>query len=289
MISNGKQRSLSFTQIRPIEEYGIVREDEVNDFKVKYRNHRKNQLKQTLKKPKSDKTVELRSRIQNNQLKTSESSSLDGIDHDFKIKNHFWKYVKLIFEKPAMVFPSFDKDACYQLFKNCFSRSKINRLNIPAWMPQYDNPKKSFNLRPPSYRDISKIISKMKAGVAACPLNQISVFTLKKCPYLRTYLTCLIQRLWKGQNISFCLENGSYHINILMYKSDDPLNRSITLENVFLKVYTLFIRNRIFEYLKANDCIKCRVQKGFIPKISATIEHTLHTLYGTPKENRKHK
>ena len=150
-------------------EYGIVREDEVNDFKVKYRNHTKNQLKQTLKKMKSDKTEEntsetryvsklLRSRIQNNQSKTNESSSHDGIDHDSKIKNHFWKYVKLIFEKPAMVFPQFDKDACYQFFKNCFSRSKINRFNIPAWMPQYDNPEKSFTLQPPSYRDISKIV-----------------------------------------------------------------------------------------------------------------------------------
>ena len=39
-------------------EYGIVREDEVNDFKVKYGNHTKNQLKQTLKKLKSDKTAE---------------------------------------------------------------------------------------------------------------------------------------------------------------------------------------------------------------------------------------
>ena len=83
-------------------EYRIVREDEVNDFKVKYRNHTKNQLKQTLKKLKSDKTAEntfatryvsklLRSRIQNNQSRTYESSSLDGIDHDSKIKNHFWK------------------------------------------------------------------------------------------------------------------------------------------------------------------------------------------------------
>ena len=63
-------------------EYGIVREDEVNDFKVKYRNHTKNQLKQTLQKLKSDKTAEntsetryvsklLRSRIQNNQSKTN--------------------------------------------------------------------------------------------------------------------------------------------------------------------------------------------------------------------------
>ena len=193
-------------------EYGIVREDEVNDFKEKYRNHTKNQLKQTLRKLKSDKTAEntsetryvsklLRSRIQNNQAKANESSSLDGIDHDSKIKNHFWKYVKLIFEKPAMGFPQFDKDACYQFFKNCFSRSKINRFNVPVWMPKYDNPKNSFNLQTPSYRDISKIISKIKAGAAACPLDQVSALTLKKCPYLRTYHTCLIQKLWKGQNI----------------------------------------------------------------------------------------
>ena len=80
-------------------EYRIVREEEVNDFKVKYRNHTKNQLKQTPRKLKSDTTAEntsetrhvselLRSRIQNNQSKANESSSVDGIDHDSKIKNH---------------------------------------------------------------------------------------------------------------------------------------------------------------------------------------------------------
>ena len=151
-----------------------------------------------------------------------------------------------------MVFPQFDKDACYQFFKNWFSRSKINRFNIPAWMPQYDNPKKSFNLQPPSYRDISK----------------------------RTYLTCLIQKLWKGQNIPSFWKKA---VTILIYKSDDPSDpknfRPITLENVFLKVYTSFIRNRIFEYLKANDYIECRMQKGFIPKISEIIEHTQQLAY----------
>ena len=53
----------------------------------------------------------------------------------------------------------------------------------------------------------------------------------------------------------------------------------ITLENVFLKVYASFIRNQIFEYLKANDYIECRMQKGFIPKISGTIEHTHQLVY----------
>ena len=94
----------------------------------------------------------------------------------------------------------------------------------------------------------------MKAGAAACPLDQVSVLTLKKCPYLRTYLTCLIQKLWKGQNIRSVWKKA---VTILIYKSGDPSNpknfRPITPENVFLKVYTSFIRNRIFEYLKAND------------------------------------
>ena len=116
----------------------------------------------------------------------------------------------------------------------------------------------------------------MKAGAAACLLDQVSVLTLKKCPYLRTYLTCLILKLWKGQNIPSVWKN-------LIYKNDDPSDpknfRPITLENVFLKVYTSFIRNRIFEYLKANDYIECRVQKGFIPKISGTIELTQQLAY----------
>ena len=188
-----------------------------------------------------------------------------------------------------MVFPSFDKDACYQFFKNCFSRSKINGFNIPAWMPQYDNPEKSFNLQPPSDRDISKIISLMKAGATACPFDQISVLTLKKRPCLRTYLMCLIQKLWKGQT---CRLFGKRQF-ILIYKSNDPSNpknfRPITLENVFLKVYTSFIRNRIFEYLKANNYIKCRVQKGFIPKISGTIEHTQQLAYIIWHAKRKQK
>ena len=107
----------------------------------------------------------------------------------------------------------------------------------------------------------------MKAGAAACPLAQVSVLTLKKCPYLKTYLTCLIQKLWKGQNIPSVWKKA---VIILIYKSDDPSNpknfRPITLENVFLKVYTLFIRNRIFEYLKANDYIECKVQKALFQK-----------------------
>ena len=87
-----------------------------------------------------------------------------------------------------------------------------------------------------------------------------------------------------------CLEKGSYRI---IYKNDDHLNpknfRPITLENVFLKVDTSFIRNWTFEYLKANDYIECRVQKGFIPKIRVTIEHTQQLAYIIRQAKRKQK
>ena len=131
----------------------------------------------------------------------------------------------------------------------------------------------------------------MKAGAGACPLDQVSVLTSKKCPYLRTYLTCLILKLWKGQNIPSVWKKA---VTILIYKSVHPSNpknfRPITLENVFLKVYTSFIRNLIFEYLKANDYIECRVQNALFQKSVEQLNthSSLYTLYGMPKENRKH-
>ena len=107
-----------------------------------------------------------------------------------------------------MVFPQSDKDACYQFFKNCFSRSKINRFNIPAWMPQYDKPKKSFNLQPLSYRDLSKIISKMKAGAAVCPLDQVSVLTLKKMSPLENISDVCYSKALEGSKHPICLEKS---------------------------------------------------------------------------------
>ena len=89
----------------------------------------------------------------------------------------------------------------------------------------------------------------------------------------------------EGSKHPVCLEKA---MTILIHKSDDPSNpknfRPITLENVFLKVYTSFIRNRIFEYLKAN--VECRIQKGFIPKISATIEHTAVCIHYTARQKK---
>ena len=67
-------------------------------------------------------------------------------------------------------------------------------------------------------------------------------------------------------------------VTILIHKkdsADDPANyRPITLEPVFLKVFTSLLRNRILAFLKSNNYIEHNIQKGFLAKISGTYEHT---------------
>ena len=63
-----------------------------------------------------------------------------------------------------------------------------------------------------------------------------------------------------------------------MHKKDtaeDLANfRPITLEPVFLKVFTSLLWNRILAFLKGNNHIEHNIQKSFVPKISGTYKHT---------------
>ena len=70
---------------------------------------------------------------------------------------------------------------------------------------------------------------------------------------------------------------------ILIHKKNDttsPENfRPITLQTVPLKVFTSSLRNAMFTFLLANNFIEHKIQKGFIPHISGTLEHTVQMAY----------
>ena len=67
-------------------------------------------------------------------------------------------------------------------------------------------------------------------------------------------------------------------VTVLIHKKGDPSVPAnftpITLESVPLKVFTSLIRNRMFDFLLKNRYLEHNIQKGFIPKISRTYEHT---------------
>ncbi|CAB4041462.1 Hypothetical predicted protein [Paramuricea clavata] len=117
----------------------------------------------------------------------------------------------------------------------------------------------------------------MKPSGSPCPLDQISVICLKRCPYLRTYLTEIIHAAWSSGIVP---SEWKKACTILIHKKDEtdnPANfRPITLESVPLKVFTSCLRNKIFAFLFENNYIEHDIQKGFTPNVAGTVEHTAH-------------
>ena len=120
----------------------------------------------------------------------------------------------------------------------------------------------------------------MKASGSPCPLDQVSVICLKRCPYLRTYLTAIVVEIWKSGHIPVTWKKA---FSILIHKkgeSDKPKNfRPITLEPVLLKVFTSLLRDRIYGFLQENNYIECQIQKGFTQRPSGTLERTYNLSY----------
>ena len=68
-------------------------------------------------------------------------------------------------------------------------------------------------------------------------------------------------------------------VTILIHKKGESEDSAkflpMTLELVTLKIFTACLRDKIFEFLKENNYIEHNLQKGFIPKLSGTFEHTV--------------
>ena len=113
------------------------------------------------------------------------------------------------------------------------------------------------------------------------PLDQISIICLKKCPYLRTYITAICAKVWETNHIPSSWKRA---VSILIYKKDSTDNSAnfrpiITLEPVALKIFTSSLRNKICAFLHQNNFIESHIQKGFVHNMSGTFEHTAHLAY----------
>ena len=65
---------------------------------------------------------------------------------------------------------------------------------------------------------------------------------------------------------------------VLVHKKGDTLDpanfRPITLKSIPLKISTSCLRDSMFASLKANDFIEHKIQKGFLPQLTGTFDHT---------------
>ena len=141
-------------------------------------------------------------------------------------------------------------------------------------MKTLNKPSHNFNLDSPWYTEFTKVIMRMKSGASPCPLDQISVIPLKKCPYLRTFLWKIISSVWTRAEFPKAWKQG---ITILAYKKGfdtDPANfRPITPQPIMSKIFTSIIRNRLYNFVAENKYIESNVQKGFWDDIWGCYKH----------------
>ena len=263
---------------------------------LKYKEFSKQQLKQELKNLKRNTHENLRSikyvaKLLRGKLagKQNANDTCNSVDHNNEIKNNFWAYTKKFLEAGEKLKPEFNKLICTDYFKNFLRCSNpMRRFSIPSWISRFKEPDQAFDESPPTYREISKIIHKMKASGSPCPLDQIPIIVFKKSPYLRSYLTMIISKIWTAREIPTIWKKAA---SILIHKSNsvnEPENfRPITLESVPLKVFTSALRNKMFHFLRTNGFIEQRIQKGFIPGISGNYEHTAHLAHLIRQAKRK--
>ena len=159
---------------------------------------------------------------------------------------------------------------------------------MPSWIPATNTPVKQFDTSTPTYNDVARVINRMRSSASACPLDQIPVLVLKKCPIIRTALHQLISECWKQSDIP---QIWKHAMMVLIYKKGDaadPSNfRPITLQPVMYKVLSSIYRNRLHRYMRDNCYLDTHVQKGFWPGCDGVNEH-LELLTHIMKDARRH-
>ena len=218
----------------------------------------------------------LRNASQNNLDDQTTQNHNEVFNHDNYIGRNFWDYVKNILNKNTSLLPTFSMIECLTYFKRTLSAINTHKLFcIPSWIPKLSEPVINFDLEPPTYRQVTNIIRRMKACASPCPLDQLSIICFKRCPFLRTYLTEVIRSVWSSKSVPAEWKKAC---SVLIHKkgnTNDPSNfRPITLESIPLKVFTSYLRNAMFSFLTANNFIEQKIQKGFTPNLSGTLEHT---------------
>ena len=246
---------------------GVLDRDLNKDLDEKYSKHSSKELKKLLKSLKANESplqeVKFVSHLLRSKLGKSNNNPIIE-NHDEYIAKNFWGFVKNVVSKEARLSPTFTKLQCINYFTKVLSSVLPNkRFAIPSWIPCLNQPSQPFNLDPPTYQKVTQVINRMKASASPCPLDKISVICFKRCPFLRSYLTEIIRRVWSCGEIPLEWKRAC---TVLAHKkgtTDDPANfRPITLQSVPLKIFTSCLRDSIFEFLQKIATLNNRFKRA---------------------------
>src|SRR6218665_896501 len=84
----------------------------------------------------------------------------------------------------------FSEGSGAKYFKSILSNLKTKYYStFSSWILKLPELRITFDMTPPSYKEITKAIAKVKARSSSCSFDQINYIMLMQCPILRTMLS----------------------------------------------------------------------------------------------------
>ena len=121
------------------------------------------------------------------------------------------------------------------------------------------------------YKEITKIIFKMKSSTSPCPFDQISIVVLIKCSYRRIYLWRIISASWTRGGFPTVWKPRT---TVLVYKKNSNEDLSnfipITLQPVLSKYFASILCSRIYDF---GSCAIILVHDAIVPKWNSLVKN----------------
>lgn len=186
-----------------------------------------------------------------------------------------WQFSKKIFDPPLTGKPSFGEEECYSHFKKTYTDKdrSVPFQPLPD-MTRPPPPKVLFKGKPPSLKQLEKIVLKKKARNAP-GMNGLPYLVYKKCPALLKLLELIYVRVWKEKRVP---RQWQMAIIILLQKKADVSSpgvmRPIALLNVEGRIFFTDMQHRLSRFMIDNKYWDTQLQKGFLEKVAGCIEHS---------------
>ena len=192
-----------------------------------------------------------------------------------------YRAVASLFEEPAGS-PTFDKETCENYYrKTLFDPDRAHEYKFEDWMPPCPTPDKDYDWFDIRVGAVNRALKRCKShsapGGDGITYNDYKMLRGAVAPYIshlfaRVQQTGQVPDVWKYGLIKLLMKdrNGS---------SELPDNfRPICLTNTLGKLFMSMFARSLANWCTENGIIRTDMQKGFLPRVSGTIEHAYRVM-----------
>ena len=198
-----------------------------------------------------------------------------------KFTNDPHRAVASLFAEPAGS-PTFDKETCEDYYRKTLSDpDRMHEYKFEDWMPRCPTPKKGYDWFDIRVGAVNQALKRCKShsapGGDGITYNDYKMLRGAVAPYIshlfaRVQQTGQVPDVWKYGLIKLLMKdrNGSPAL---------PDNfRPICLTNTLGKLFMSMFARSLANWCTENGIIRTDMQKGFLPRVSGTIEHAYRVM-----------